>query len=144
RGQMAIAAKENTARLMPMARPSPPSSCSMNRGRVATTMPTNVKKASVATITTAKGVETRQKRAGLVLEGMMAESTPPRRRVFRARRMSHLRRTTSGGCGMTNTTDRIDADAVGALVERARREVDAGLLPSCQVALGFEKEIILS
>jgi CubicO group peptidase (beta-lactamase class C family) len=45
---------------------------------------------------------------------------------------------------MTTTTDRIDRDAVRALVDRARREVDMGLLPSCQVALGFEGEIVLS
>src|SRR5262245_14018729 len=36
----------------------------------------------------------------------------------------------------------IDRAAVAALVTRARREVDTGLLPSCQLALGFEGEIV--
>jgi CubicO group peptidase (beta-lactamase class C family) len=36
----------------------------------------------------------------------------------------------------------IDRAAVAALVTRAHREVDAGLLPSCQLALGFEGEIV--
>jgi CubicO group peptidase (beta-lactamase class C family) len=38
----------------------------------------------------------------------------------------------------------IDRDAVAALLARARREVDAGLVPSCQLALGFEGEIVMS
>jgi CubicO group peptidase (beta-lactamase class C family) len=38
----------------------------------------------------------------------------------------------------------IDRAAVDALVLRARREVDDGLLPSCQLALGFEGEIVMS
>ena len=36
----------------------------------------------------------------------------------------------------------VDAAAVGALVERARREVDDGLLPSCQLALAREGRVI--
>ena len=36
----------------------------------------------------------------------------------------------------------IDPSAVAALISRARREVDAGLLPSAQVALGYQGEII--
>src|SRR5215204_5330728 len=39
---------------------------------------------------------------------------------------------------------RIDASAVHALLDRARREVDAGLLPSCQIALAFEGELVAS
>lgn len=38
----------------------------------------------------------------------------------------------------------IDNAQVDALLERARREVDDGLLPSCQVALGYEGEIVAS
>ena len=37
---------------------------------------------------------------------------------------------------------RIRREAIDALMERARREVDEGLLPGCQVALGFEGELI--
>lgn len=36
----------------------------------------------------------------------------------------------------------IDKQKVRQLVDRARREVDEGLLPSCQVALGFEGELV--
>jgi CubicO group peptidase (beta-lactamase class C family) len=36
----------------------------------------------------------------------------------------------------------IDRSRVKKLLERCRREVDEGLLPSCQVALGFEGEIV--
>ena len=36
----------------------------------------------------------------------------------------------------------IAAEAVRALRERARREVDAGLLPSCQLALAIEGEVV--
>jgi len=38
----------------------------------------------------------------------------------------------------------IDTEAVGALVERARREVDSGLLPAAQFALAVEGEIVVS
>ena len=38
----------------------------------------------------------------------------------------------------------IDHAAVAALLARARREVDDGLLPSCQLALGFEGAIVMS
>lgn len=38
----------------------------------------------------------------------------------------------------------IDAKAVNALVERARREVDSGLLPAAQLAVAFEGEIVVS
>lgn len=37
----------------------------------------------------------------------------------------------------------IDQVQVNKLLERARREVDEGLLPSCQVALGYEGEIVV-
>ena len=37
----------------------------------------------------------------------------------------------------------IDQAAVDALLARAHREVDEGLLPSCQLALGFEGEIVM-
>ena len=36
----------------------------------------------------------------------------------------------------------IDDNAVAGLLERARREVDAGLLPSAQVALAYEGELV--
>ena len=38
----------------------------------------------------------------------------------------------------------IDAKAVEALVERARRDVDSGLLPAAQFAVAFEGEIVAS
>ena len=38
----------------------------------------------------------------------------------------------------------IDGKAVSALVERARRDVDSGLLPAAQFALAFEGEIVVS
>ena len=38
----------------------------------------------------------------------------------------------------------INTEAVGALVERARREVDSGLLPAAQLALAREGEIVVS
>ena len=38
--------------------------------------------------------------------------------------------------------DRIDHSKVSALIERARREVDEGLLPSAQVALAYNGEIV--
>ncbi|MCE2516153.1 MAG: serine hydrolase, partial [Acidobacteria bacterium] len=38
----------------------------------------------------------------------------------------------------------IDAKAVGALLERARREVDSGLLPAAQLALALEGEVVVS
>ncbi len=37
----------------------------------------------------------------------------------------------------------LDRPAVRRLVERARREVDAGLLPSCQLALALDGEVVL-
>ncbi len=39
---------------------------------------------------------------------------------------------------------RLDNSAVDALLERARRDVDSGLLPAAQLALGLEGEIVLS
>ncbi|MEJ5254192.1 MAG: serine hydrolase domain-containing protein [Acidimicrobiales bacterium] len=54
---------------------------------------------------------------------------------------------------MTQGTDRyelvepasvgVDPDRIDTLVERARREVDAGLLPSCQLALAREGRLVL-
>lgn len=38
----------------------------------------------------------------------------------------------------------IDTKAVDALVERARREVDSGLLPAAQLAVAYEGEIVVS
>ena len=38
----------------------------------------------------------------------------------------------------------IDTAAVGALLERARREVDSGLLPAAQLAVAHEGEIVVS
>jgi CubicO group peptidase (beta-lactamase class C family) len=39
-------------------------------------------------------------------------------------------------------TDKLDAEKVDALLARARREVDDGLLPGCQIALGYRGEIV--
>ena len=36
----------------------------------------------------------------------------------------------------------LDAAKVDALLARARREIDDGLLPSCQVALAFDGELV--
>ena len=38
----------------------------------------------------------------------------------------------------------LDSSKVDALLTRARREVDEGLLPSCQIALGYEGEIVVA
>jgi CubicO group peptidase (beta-lactamase class C family) len=38
----------------------------------------------------------------------------------------------------------IDDDKLKALISRCHREVDAGLLPGCQVALGYQGEVVLS
>ena len=35
-----------------------------------------------------------------------------------------------------------DTSAIAAVIDRARREVDEGLLPSCQVAIGYEGELL--
>ena len=37
---------------------------------------------------------------------------------------------------------RIRPEGVRALMERAQREIDEGLLPGCQVALGFEGALV--
>ena len=37
----------------------------------------------------------------------------------------------------------IDTAAVDALLDRARREVEAGLLPSCQLALGIDGKVVV-
>ena len=39
---------------------------------------------------------------------------------------------------------KVDNSAVGVLVERARRDVDSGLLPAAQFALAFEGEVVVS
>ncbi|MGH2760913.1 MAG: serine hydrolase domain-containing protein [Actinomycetota bacterium] len=39
-------------------------------------------------------------------------------------------------------TATIDKEAVGTLIERARREIDEGLLPSCQLALARDGEVV--
>ena len=36
----------------------------------------------------------------------------------------------------------IDSNLVEALLERARREVESGHLPSCQIALAYEGELV--
>ena len=38
----------------------------------------------------------------------------------------------------------LDQAAIEKLRTRARREVDDGLLPSCQFALGYQGELVLS
>ena len=38
----------------------------------------------------------------------------------------------------------IDADKVEALLKRAQREIDGGVLPACQLAIGYEGEIVVS
>ena len=42
---------------------------------------------------------------------------------------------------MVNHT--IDTDRVNDLIERCSREVNDGLLPSCQLAIGFQGEIVV-
>lgn len=41
---------------------------------------------------------------------------------------------------MTAPTERLDTHRLDALVERAHREVDNGILPSCQIAVGIDGE----
>ncbi|HEX4492212.1 MAG TPA: serine hydrolase domain-containing protein [Acidimicrobiia bacterium] len=43
----------------------------------------------------------------------------------------------------TSPVRTLDEQAMHALVDRAHREIDSGLLPSCQLALGFNGEIVL-
>src|SRR3954462_14961459 len=42
------------------------------------------------------------------------------------------------------TSTRIDPGRLDALLQRAQREVDAGLLPSCQLAVAHDGEVILN
>lgn len=42
----------------------------------------------------------------------------------------------------TNGSATIQQPRIDALLDRCRREIEAGLLPSCQVAVGFEGEIV--
>jgi CubicO group peptidase (beta-lactamase class C family) len=44
---------------------------------------------------------------------------------------------------MSVVRDTLDREAVDALVARARREIDSGLLPSCQLALAHHGEVVL-
>jgi CubicO group peptidase (beta-lactamase class C family) len=44
---------------------------------------------------------------------------------------------------MTAATQTLDREAMDALVTRARREIDSGLLPSCQLAIAQHGEIVL-
>ena len=78
-GRAAMAAMENTARLTPMASPSPPSSFSMNRGITETAIPTNTKKASVAAVTITNGAVTSRGRVGSVTGAMMGHQRPSER-----------------------------------------------------------------
>ncbi len=43
----------------------------------------------------------------------------------------------------TTTTAQVDPAAVGALLSRARREVDEGLLPACQIAVAYRGEVVV-
>jgi CubicO group peptidase (beta-lactamase class C family) len=44
---------------------------------------------------------------------------------------------------MTAATQTLDREAMDALVTRARREIDSGLLPSCQLAIAQNGEVVL-
>ena len=44
---------------------------------------------------------------------------------------------------MTAATQTLDREAMDALVTRARREIDSGLLPSCQLAIAQHGEVVL-
>ena len=44
---------------------------------------------------------------------------------------------------MTATTKTLDREAMDVLVERAHREIDSGLLPSCQLAIAQHGEVVL-
>lgn len=44
---------------------------------------------------------------------------------------------------MTAATQTLDREAMDALVTRARREVDSGLLPSCQLAIAQHGDVVL-
>ena len=44
---------------------------------------------------------------------------------------------------MTAATQTLDREAMDALVTRARREIDSGLLPSCQFAIAQHGEVVL-
>ena len=44
---------------------------------------------------------------------------------------------------MSAATQTLDREAMDALVDRARREIDSGLLPSCQLAIAQHGEVVL-
>src|SRR6478736_7244456 len=44
---------------------------------------------------------------------------------------------------MSAVTQTLDREAMDALVTRARREIDSGLLPSCQLAIAQHGEVVL-
>jgi CubicO group peptidase (beta-lactamase class C family) len=44
---------------------------------------------------------------------------------------------------MSATTQTLDREAMDALVTRARREIDSGLLPSCQLAIALHGDVVL-
>jgi CubicO group peptidase (beta-lactamase class C family) len=44
---------------------------------------------------------------------------------------------------MSSQVQALDPRAIDALLERAHREIDSGLLPSCQLAIGYRGEIVL-
>ena len=44
---------------------------------------------------------------------------------------------------MSTATQTLDREAMDALVTRARREIDSGLLPSCQLAIAQHGEVVL-
>src|ERR1700733_4834199 len=44
---------------------------------------------------------------------------------------------------MTAATETLDREATDALLTRARQEIDSGLLPSCQLAIARNGEVLL-
>lgn len=44
---------------------------------------------------------------------------------------------------MSSVVHTLDREAMDAVVDRARREIDAGLLPSCQLAIGYRGDVVL-
>jgi hypothetical protein len=89
-----------------------------------------------------KGALIKAGRAESVTGAMMASTTPSRGGGFPHPTDVTAEVSADETAGGAMTT--IDRAAVDTLLARAHREVDAGLLPSCQLALGFEGEIVMS
>lgn len=61
----------------------------------------------------------------------------------RRRRLTAIQRTVRRGSPSVTEMGTLISERIEALAERARREVESGLLPSCQYALALDGEVVL-